>query len=233
MYVAAIANDVPAPYCHRRHRSPVVSPAWTTDQTDGTTPSTSITRMICILDAPVKAESSKVAIFTFPAHSSLGNKQAVAGIQLDPGAQACPDGYCKWRMLLCTLITGKHTNHRQCPSTGILYLWTATGDTTQSDLALCQQSLLTLPEHEQQESGHKPRALFVAQYTEQIRECITAASDAGQLPAGVYACSDPSAALDLDDAVKEAKRIFHSIAPDAEFLPRAPPAEDDGDGDGY
>ncbi|KAI8048737.1 GDP dissociation inhibitor-domain-containing protein [Syncephalis plumigaleata] len=179
--------------------------AWRTNKSvSNVTKPTSITRMICIMDRPVRLESKKISILTFPAHSSLGNKQMVISLQLDSDTQACPSDY--W----------------------ILYLWTRTSDTTQSDLDLCQRALFRLPDQEQQEEEceSKPRALFIAQYTGSINDATTSVNTE-QLPKGIHTCSDPGAALDFDDAILEAESIFHKIVPDAEFLPRAPPNDDD------
>ncbi|KAI9592154.1 GDP dissociation inhibitor [Syncephalis fuscata] len=165
---------------------------------------TTMTRIICILDAPAMIESKKISIFTFPANSALGNKRAVAALQLDSDTQACPSGY--W----------------------ILYIWTMTSETTQQDLDLCKKQLFRLPDSDQSDNELKPRAMYIAQYKEQIRQTATETLTT-RLPQGVHICGDPSAELDFDDAVKEARTIFHCIAPDAEFLPRAPPNDDDDD----
>jgi hypothetical protein len=64
----------------------------------------------------------------------------------------------------------------------------------------------------------RPIALWRAFWCQACRQPLAAS----HLPANVFVCSDPDADIGLDAAVHQARNIFHSICPDAEFLPLLP-----------
>ncbi|RKP06942.1 GDP dissociation inhibitor-domain-containing protein [Thamnocephalis sphaerospora] len=173
-----------------------------------------VLRMVTVLDGSLAGEEAKTAVINFAPHSSAGNAEPVIALQMDSETHACPAGQ------------------------RVVYAWTKAGDTAHDALDACMRTLFRTPDSTAAQDGtdvdQRPRALFSLRFEEHIRASRDGHSDsashdtgASSLPAGVHVCDDPDADLDFGRAVRRARAIFDAITPGAEFLPKAPPVDDD------
>ncbi|XP_028397898.1 rab proteins geranylgeranyltransferase component A 1-like [Dendronephthya gigantea] len=128
---------------------------------------------------------------------SRSNGSPVRVIELTPSSMACPESLC------------------------IVHFTTETVVNALEDLNFYVQDLFTTPDAADNDSG-KPVMLWSVYFN--VKNGVP--TNSNKLPLNVRVTSLPSAHLDFEDAMFEAKEIFTSICPNEDFLPAVPNPED-------
>ncbi|KAL3132542.1 hypothetical protein ABBQ32_009082 [Trebouxia sp. C0010 RCD-2024] len=177
------------------------------DDMGDTSPTSSLSRAVCILDGPIQEGEPQLLITIPPNTALLQNPHAIRLIQVGPAAAVCPAN----RRLL----------YMSTPSTA-----TASEDLSQALSALVDTSKVfgsvsasAIPASSPRTSAaasdrgtdRQPEALVVAFYNQQ---CQQKCDSSCRLPSNVACCLPPDGCLDVDSAFRHAKKAFRRLYPD-------------------
>eukprot|EP00038_Savillea_parva_P021718 m.35858 g.35858 ORF g.35858 m.35858 type:complete len:665 (+) comp5336_c0_seq2:190-2184(+) len=166
---------------------------------------TSVVRAVVLTDNTVvpEADPNDPAVTLCIPPGTAGNANNVNAFVLSTGSAACPSG--TWLTQLVTKGTEGGTSPR-------------------AQLEPLVQALTRQDDNEDEGDTTKPRLLYVLYFSMETERPI--ADHANTLGGLVVSHQPPLDALNFQDAVAEAKRMFDLICPGEEFLPTAPNPED-------
>lgn len=170
----------------------------------------SISRCVCITNAPLKAEETITLIIIPP--GQYGNIHSITVFQYSADLCVCPKDKCMFSLYAC--LTFKD----------LVYFFTQ-GSDAQKDLLGAVTALLQLPTSDPSGSDdgdktRKPSILYHQFFNQVIRvPSVTP-------PTNLFVTSDPGVQLDFSEEIEQAKKLFATICPGELFLPKAPNPED-------
>eukprot|EP01114_Cavostelium_apophysatum_P013011 TRINITY_DN3063_c0_g1_i1.p1 TRINITY_DN3063_c0_g1~~TRINITY_DN3063_c0_g1_i1.p1 ORF type:complete len:594 (+),score=126.98 TRINITY_DN3063_c0_g1_i1:76-1782(+) len=158
--------------------------------------STNISRCVCVVDQTLKRGEKQLVLVIPP--NTFGNKHAIKVMQYSSEMAVCAKQ--KYLVHFTTVASG----------------------TAREDLETAVQKLLKFTPEYDEKLENRPHVLYYAffNYVAQVPR------EGSDMPANIFLCSNPAADIDASKSVEEARKIFNSIYPDQQFLPKAHEEDD-------